>query len=393
MNVPLNIESIRRDTPGCENMVHLNNAGSSLPPQSVTQSMIDHLKLESQMGGYEAFDAAQEKCERTYGAIAELIHAKPHEIAFMENATRAWSMAFYGISFNAGDRILTAHAEYASNYIAYLQVGKRTGVKIDVIPDDEYGQVCLKSLENMMDDRVKLIAITHVPTNGGLVNPAAEIGKIAKDAGVLYLLDACQSVGQMPIDVKSIGCHILSATGRKYLRGPRGTGFLYVDEGILEKIEPPFLDLHSAEWDSMNTYKIRGDAKRFETWETNYAAKFGLGVAVDYANNLGLEAIWGRVHGLGNYLRKKLGNIPGVTLHDKGKEKCGIATFSLANKSAKDVQKHLRYQKINTSVSSIQYARLDMEPRGLENIVRASVHYYNTEEELNSLCEALGLMA
>jgi selenocysteine lyase/cysteine desulfurase len=241
----------------------------------------------------------------------------------------------------------------------------------------------------MVDERVKLIAITHVPTNGGLVNPAAEVGEVAREAGILYLLDACQSIGQVPIDVEAIGCDMLSATGRKYLRGPRGTGFLYVRREVLEGLEPPFLDLHAAEWTARESFEIRADARRFENWETNYAGKAGLGVAVDYALGWGIETIWERVRTLAEDLRSRLGDLPGVEVRDLGAERCGIVTFTVEGRAAEEVSRKLSGEHINTSVSPASSTLLDMQDRSLDDLVRASVHYYNTEKEVTRLCEAI----
>jgi cysteine desulfurase/selenocysteine lyase len=385
----IDIVRARQDTPGCERVLHLNNAGAALMPKQVLDAVTGHLRLEAEIGGYEAAESAHDAVERVYDAASRLIGCQRDEIAIIENATRAWDMAFYSLPFKAGDRILTAVSEYASNYIAFLQTAQRTGAVVDVIPNDGYGQVSVEALQDLIDERVRLIAITHVPTNGGLVNPAIEIGKIARRAKIPFLLDTCQSVGQMPIDVQAIGCDMLSATGRKYLRGPRGTGFLYVRRGIIEQLEPPFLDLHAAKWVTKDSYEIRADARRFENWETNYAGKIGLGVAIDYALAWGLESIWARVSYLARRLRTRLSHVPHVQLRDLGAQKCGIVTFTMDGRDPQEIRRRLAEQKINVSVSVAEYSRLDMDNRGLASVVRASVHYYNDEAEIEQFCDAL----
>ncbi len=386
------LQRARQDTPGCENVLHFNNAGASLMPQPVLDATIAHLQLEALIGGYEAVERSQGRIERVYDAAAALVGCAQDEIAIIENATRAWDMAFYSIPFSPGDRILTAVAEYASNYIAFLQIARKTGATIEVIPNDEHGQISLEALRKALDERVKLIAITHVPTNGGLVNPVAEVGKVAREAGILYLVDACQSVGQMPIDVNIIGCDMLSATGRKFLRGPRGTGFLYVRRSVLEQLEPPFLDLHAAEWVARDRYEMLPNARRFENWETNYAGKIGLGVAIDYALQWGLDTLWRRIKTLAYNLRARLSTLPGVIVHDRGVTQCGIVTFSVDGKDPEEIKQRLAEQKMNVSVSQQSSTRLDMEERGLSSLVRASVHYYNSEEEVERFCAAVGEM-
>lgn len=392
VEVTFDVERARRDTPGTSLVTHFNNAGAALPPQQVTKAMIDHLHLEAEIGGYEAAAAAGDQVEATYTAIAGLIGCDADEIAVVENATRAWDMAFYSLPFKPGDRILTAHAEYASNVIAFLQVAARTGAVVEVVDNDEFGQLSVADLSRRIErgnGEVKLIAMTHVPTQGGLVNPAEEVGAIARKAGVLFLLDACQSVGQMPINVESIGCDLLSATGRKFLRGPRGIGFLYVRRSIADGLEPPFLDLRSATWTSPDRYEMRPDARRFENWECDYAAKIGLGVAVDYAMSWGLEAIEQRVTALAANLREKLAGADGVQVHDQGQRRCAIVTFTVDGHPAEEVQRRLSERRVNTSVSRVTSAQLDLPSRGLSDLVRASVHYYNTEDELDRLVELL----
>jgi len=388
-NKEFDIAKARRETPGCEKIIHFNNAGASLMPECVIDSVIKHLKFEVEMGGYEAADFARDKIEHVYTAAASLLNCHKDEIALIENATRAWDMAFHSIRFKPGDRILTSTSEYASNYISYLQMAKRSGAIIEVIPNDEYGQVSISALQNMLDKRVKLIAVTHVPTNGGLVNPATEIGKIAKEADIFYLLDACQSVGQMPTDVQEIGCDVLTTTSRKYLRGPRGMGLLFVRKEKIEELEPPFLDLHAATWTKKDKYRIRENARRFENWETNVAAKIGIGVAIDYAQSWDLKSIWQRISKLANLFRSQLKTIPKVKLQDLGKIQCGIVSFTVDGIDSEKIQKKLREKKINVSVSHISSTLLDMEARKLLNLVRASIHYYNTEEEIKRFIKEL----
>jgi cysteine desulfurase / selenocysteine lyase len=385
----IDLARFRAETLGVQNVAHFNNAGSALPPNAVVEAQISHLQLEAAIGGYEAANQESARVAAVYDSVARLINAEPQEIAVVENATVAWDMAFYALKFEPGDRILTAEAEYAANYVAYLQVAKRTGAVVEVIPSASTGETSPDALAAMMDDRVKLVSITHVPTNGGLVNPASEIGRIAKRHAALYLLDACQSVGQMPVDVAEIQCDMLSATGRKYLRGPRGVGFLYVRESLIPTMEPPIVDHFAANWTGLDSYELRPDARRFENWENNYAAKLGLGAAVDYALNIGMDAIWDRVRVLADDLRRRLRETNGITVQDIGQEQGGIVTFSSDHEDSADIKQRLASQGINISVSGPSSTLIDSTRRNLPPICRASVHYYNDEAEIDRLMAAL----
>ncbi|BCJ54116.1 aminotransferase class V [Actinoplanes sp. NBRC 14428] len=383
------MDRARRETPGCAFVTHLNNAGAALPPAVVTDTAIAHLRRESEIGGYEAAAEAAERVEDVYRSLARLINCAPDELAVVENATRAWDMAFYGFTFGPGDRILTTRAEYASNVIALLQVARRTGAVVELVDDDEHGGIDVADLARRLDDTVKLVMLTHVPTSGGLVNPAAEVGRLTRAAGVPFLLDACQSVGQLPIDVAELGCDLLSATGRKFLRAPRGTGFLYARRDLAQRLEPPLLDLHAATWPAPDRYEVRPDARRFENWETNYAAKLGLGAAADYALSWDLAATTERLTALAAGLRDRLRERPGVTVHDRGARLGGIVTFTVAGVDSTEVRDTLSAAGVNTSVSPADYAQWHLKGRGLPDVVRASTHYYNTEEELDLLCRHL----
>jgi len=383
----IDIHAVRADTPACASLIHFNNAGAALMPDPVFDAITEHLQLEREQGGYEAHKLAVDKVNSFYSEFATLLGCESSEIAYVENATRAWDMAFYGLQLEKGDRVLTHGSEYVSNFLALLQQSRRRGIEIDLVPSDEFGQVDVGAMEAMVTTKTRLIAITHVPTQGGLVNPVEAVGRIARKHGLIYMLDACQSVGQIDIDVNKIGCHVLSGTGRKFLRGPRGTGFLYVATDIMDQIEPPFIDLHSAVWTEKGSYTLAAGATRYENWECYIAGKIGLARAVLYARDIGLNAIEERVTSLAATLRDALSNVPGVTVQDLGQKKCGIVTFQKHGEQASDMVVRLREKRINVSYTDSESARIDFAEREIDEVVRASVHYYNTENEIDHFIE------
>ena len=385
----LDKQRIRNDLVSAADYIHLDNCGASLMPACVLETQQAHLRLEAEVGGYEAERRSQDRIEAVYDSVARLVGCHRDEVAIVENASVGWMMVFYAFRFQPGDRILTAEAEYASNYLAYLQVAQEQGVQVETIPSTPSGEVCVESLRAMIDDRVRLISITHVPTNGGLVNPVEAIGAVAREHGIFYLVDACQSAGQIALDVDAIQCDALTATGRKFVRGPRGVGFLYVRRSRLESLHPPMIDLFSAQWLAPDRYELRADARRFENWENNYAAKLGLGTAIDYALEIGLDAIEAEVVRLADRLRQQLASIPGVTVQDIGARKCGIVTFSVDGVEASTVQSRLSSQNIMTSVSSPASTLIDARRRQLPDLVRSAVHYFNTDEELDRLVDCV----
>ncbi|MFB4306202.1 aminotransferase class V-fold PLP-dependent enzyme [Actinomadura sp. GTD37] len=384
----MDIARLRTDTPGCAAVAHLNNAGAALPPSPVIEAVNRHFALESTIGAYEAAERNEAAVRHFYDAVAGLVGASADEIAYVENATRAWDMAFYSVPFADGDRILTTTTEYSSNAIAYQQMAAAKGARVDVVPDEADGTLSLDALEaELRKGDVRLVSLNHIPTHNGLVNPAAEVGRLCREHGVLYLLDACQSVGQLAIDVDEIGCDMLSATGRKYLRGPRGTGFLYVRRDILRTLVPPFLDLHAATWKAPDGFELRDDARRFETWERYVAGQIGLGVAADYAADLGMTDIETHVTRLAAELREELAVRPGVTVLDKGARPSGIVTFSVDGHDPAAIKAAAREHDVNITVTNPLSHGYDPDARPAA--VRASVHYYNTDEELERLLAVL----
>jgi selenocysteine lyase/cysteine desulfurase len=389
LSTGIDVARVRAATPGCERVVHLNNAGAALLPQSVLDTVVAHLVHEADIGGYEAAEAAADRIEAVYRSVATLLGARVDEIALVESATRAWTTYFSARRFEPGQRILTHRVEYASNFIPMLQAARRDGVRIEVVPSTAFGEIDVDALRSMIDDRVALVALTHVPSQGGLVNPAAAVGAVTRAAGVPFVLDACQSAGQLPLDVDTIGCDVLVATGRKFLRGPRGTGFLYVRRAHQDGLEPEAPDLRGAEWTGARSYVVRDDARRFEQWERSVANVLGLGTAVELVAELGIDAIAERVTALGAELRAALATVDGVVLRDEGREQCGIVTFTLEGHDVDAVKHALRAQQVNVWTIDATTAQLDFGARGLPAVVRASVHYYNTSEDLEKATTAL----
>jgi cysteine desulfurase / selenocysteine lyase len=382
----IDIIRARADTPGCEGVVHFNNAGAALQPAPVLAAVRQHLDLEAQVGGYEAAEMASGALEDVYRGVAELLGASPGEIALMESATRGLDAVLYSLPLGPGDRIHASAHEYASSFIALLQLSRRTGAVVEVMASDADGVPDLEALQASLDDRSRVVVLSHVPASSGTVNPVAEVGAIVRRSQALYVVDACQSVGQLPVDVDVIACDVLVGTGRKYLRGPRGTGFLYVRPGVLDSVEPATLDYHAADWSDPHRYTVRSDARRYESFECAVAARVGLGVAVRYALAWGAVNISERVGALAADLRQRLGGIEGVEVLDRGPDLCGLVGFRLAGWRCSDVRDRLRGLGINTWVVGASATRLDLEPRAVRELVRASVHYYNTEAEVGRFC-------
>jgi selenocysteine lyase/cysteine desulfurase len=382
-DVSLDVEALRAQTPGCSHRVHLNNAGAALLAQPTLDAMTGQLQRETEIGGYEAENDAQEAIADVYAALAELLGGSSEEIALFDNATHAWNAAFYSVPLRPGDQILTGRAEYGSNVLAYWQAARRAGAEVVVVPNDEHGQIELAALERLAGERTRLIGVSHVPTSGGLVQPVAEAGRIARGCGALFLLDATQSAGQFPVDVDAIGCDMLTGTGRKFLRGPRGTGFLWVRTSALDRLDPFVAEIEAATWDGHQGFTWAPGARRFATWEHSYVNVLGLGAAVRQALGLGLDAIGRRSAALGARLRDQLAEMPGVTVHDLGQVRCAIVTAKIEGLATGQAAAALGRAGVNVSATIPNDNPLDTQDRGVHPLIRFSPHYYNTEEEID----------
>ncbi|MBK9174915.1 MAG: aminotransferase class V-fold PLP-dependent enzyme [Flavobacteriales bacterium] len=383
------VSRARALTPGCERVIHFNNAGCGLMSQPVLDTVLEHTRLEAMMGSYEAAARKAEAVNAVYTSLATLLNCRADEIALTDGATQSWHRAFHAVPLKKGDRVLTANNEYNSNWLSLRRRCDQVGVSLEVVPSDADGLIDIGALKAMLDERVKLVAITQITNSNGKVNPVEEVGAALRGSGAIYLLDACQAVGQMPVDVQRIGCDLLSGAGRKFLRGPRGTGFLHVRREAMEKLDPMFIDIHSANWTGLNTFEWKPDAKRFEVMEHNIADRLGMGAAVDHALSWGLDAIQERILSLSTLLRKRLSELPGVQVRDQGTRPSGINTFTIEGKDLMKLMLNLRAKGINTSVTNFDWAWLDLKERGIDSIMRASLSYYNTEEEVERFVEAV----
>jgi selenocysteine lyase/cysteine desulfurase len=392
-DVSLDVEALRAQTPGCSHRVHLNNAGAALLAQPTLDAMTGQLRREATIGGYEAENDAQETIADVYAALAELFGGSSDEIALFDNATHAWEAAFYSVPLRPGDQILTGRAEYGSNVLAYWQAARRAGAEVVVVPNDEHGQIDVAELDRLAGERTRLIGVSHVPTSGGLVQPVAEAGRIARGCGALFLLDATQSAGQFPVDVDAIGCDMLTGTGRKFLRGPRGTGFLWVRTSALDRLDPFVTEIEAATWDGHQGFTWAPGARRFATWEHSYVNVLGLGAAVRQALGLGLDAIGRRSAALGARLRDQLAELPGVTVHDLGQVRCAIVTAKIEGLATEQAAAALRRAGVNVSATIPNDNPLDTEDRGVHPLIRFSPHYYNTEEEIDRTVELVAKLS
>jgi selenocysteine lyase/cysteine desulfurase len=381
----------RADTPACTRLIHLNNAGAALMPTVVRDTVVRHLDLEAEIGGYEAADAAARDVADTYAALAQLVGAQPDNIAIVDSATTAFSQALSAIDFEPGDRIVTTRSDYVSNQLMYLSLARRRGVEVVRADDLPEGGVDPASVEALLRQRrPRLVAITWIPTYSGLVQDAEAVGAICERDGVPYLVDGCQAVGQLPIDIARLRCDYLAGTARKFLRGPRGIGFLVAaDRALARGAYPLYVDMRGAQWTAPEEFELAPGAGRFETWEFPTALVLGMGAAARYALDVGVPIAQARAWALAAYARERLATVPGIRVADRGATLSAIVTVQLAGRAPDDVKVALRRLGINTSVSTRDNAVIDETTHGAAPLLRISPHYYNTTGEIDRAIDAL----
>lgn len=386
---PLQVQHLREATPGCQSgIVHFNHAGASLPSQATLDAIIERLQREARDGPMEAGEQGAVLVEKARRAAGKLLNAPASSIAFASSGSTAWSMAFQALGpWQPGDRILVGRHEWGGN-LASMELAVQAGARVEVIPCDASGAACPVALEAMLDAKVKLIDLTWLPANGGLINPAQAIGDVARRHTIPYFIDAGQAVGQVPVDVQALQCDVLKSAGRKHLRGPRGTALLYIRPDFLPHLNPAQRDVFSAPW-TAEGFDLRNDARRFETSEVSFALLAGLGNALHEINQLGIEQVWQRVSKTSARIREALRQIPGITLHDLGRTHSGLIAFNLAGWDSFELKQRLGLKRINIGANGVAYTPLDMQARGLSSVARISVSPLNTDDDIELLVKAL----
>jgi selenocysteine lyase/cysteine desulfurase len=385
----------RADTPGCARRSHFNNAGAALMPQPVLDAMTEHLLLEREMGGYEAADLRAEAIELVYTEIAALVAGAPRNMAIVSSATAGFVQALSSVDFAPGDEIVTSRCDYTSNQIQYLALARRRGVRIVHAADRGDGGIDPDAVRDLLrrplaPPRKRIVALSWIPTNSGLVQDVESVGAVCAELDVPYLLDACQAIGQKPIDVGRLRCDYLSVTARKFLRGPRGIGFMYASDRALARGDHPlFVDMRGARWVEPDRYQVAESARRFEEWEHSYALVLGLGAAAAYARGVGIDVAGRRASSLARRVRQGLAAIPGVRVLDRGQDPCAIVSAAIDGMAAADVAAALAERGINTSSSLRWYGIFDFDDKQVDSSLRISPHYYNTEEEVDALLAAV----
>jgi cysteine desulfurase / selenocysteine lyase len=389
----IDFERTRDDTPGCHGQIFLDSAGSSLPPESVLREIVGHLRREAEVGGYRAAAERADDLAAGFDAFADLLGCRPEEVAFTDSATRSWLTLLDAVPLRSGDRVLISEVEYGANAVALMRLAETTGFEVVPVPSDGTGALSVDALRDRLDERVALVSLVQVPTNSGLVNPVREVVDAAHEVGALVLLDACQSVGQLPVRMDDLGVDMLSGTGRKWLRGPRGTGFLAVRQAVVDRLWPRLVDHTGAVWISPEAYELRRDAQVFQLWESGIAERLGLITAARYALNLGIAEIAAAVAERAAMLRAGLARVPGVTVRDLGREHGGIVTFTMDAVAPEGVARGLAEAGVTVTVSPAQSTLIDMTKRGLDGVVRASPHYFVSPEQIEQAIAAVHAIA
>lgn len=384
----------RARTVGAASSHHFNSAGSALPTAAVVDAVVAHLRYEERVGGYEASAARDADIEAVYAAAARVVGAAVEEIALVDSATTGLRVIIDAMRLGPSARLLVSRSTYVSHALHLLSIAAGVGTELVIVPNGQDGALDPARLEELLtvgDDDV--VCVAHVPTSSGLVEPVAAIGALTREYGARYVVDATQSVGQLPVDVDEIGCDALVTTGRKFLRAPRGTGFAYVRRSLLDSLSPVAPDVRGAVWRGEREWDLAATARRFETWESSVAGRLGLGVALEELLARGVEATAVHLVAVAAGLRAGLAAIDGVIIQDPAACASGIVTFTVDGVTAGDVSRRLAESNVRTVSVPSSHGQWDLGSRGVPAVVRASVHVYNDASDAQALLDVVAVIA
>lgn len=371
-------------------MHYFNQAAGGLMPDRVLQAVTDYMQREQALGSYVAAQQAQPQLQQLYAQLAALLHCQPTDIALTTGNTHGWCAVVGALPLQAGDRVLVTPGEWGGNYAMLLQLQARTGCVVETMPCTADGHIDLAALEAGLDARVQLIALTWVPANGSTVYDAQALGQLCARHGIPYIIDAAQALGHIPVDVQALQCDVLTAPGRKWLCGPRGTGLVYLKPGFAARLQPMTVDHVSCPITPTGPV-LRQDARMLEQSESSVALKLGLLAALDTAQAEGWAQRFAAIAERARQLRSALADVPGLSLHSlaAAPADCGIVPFTLQGHTPAQVQQALLQCHIQVAASGMGFTPLDMQARGLSAVVRASVSAHTTDADIQALVQAL----
>lgn len=386
----IDVAAERARTVGAGLSHHFNAAGAALPSADVVSTVIDHLRREERLGGYEAAAAMRDQSDAVYDAAAALIGASAPEIAIFDSASTGLRVLMDALRPTRSDRIVASSTTYVSHALQLMTMAREQNVDLVVAPVDEHGRMDVAALDALLaDGRPSVVTVSHIPTSSGLTEPVERIGEVARRHGATYIVDATQSIGHLAVDVDRIGCDALVTTGRKFLRGPRGTGFAYIRSSLLERLTPTAPDVRGAKWTGPTDWELSPSARRFETWESSVATRLGLGVALREALERGPDSTESWLLERALLLRRSLSLIPGVSVVDPVGSTSAIVTFVVEGVAAGRVVEALASVDVRVVAVPDTHGQWDLGARAIPSVVRASIHVYNDEADLDALLAAV----
>lgn len=387
----MNVLKVREDFPILKDVIYLDSAATSLTPEPVLKAAMDyyyHYRANVGRGVYRTAQLADQKYRDAHKRVARFIGGRKGETAFTKNTTESINAVAYGLKWKKGDRIVATLLEHHSNLLPWMRLREK-GIELSIVKPDESGYLDPSDFEREVDDRTRLVAVSHLSNVLGTIAPVKEISRICRDHGTSLLVDGAQSVPHMAVDVERLGCDFLCFSGHKML-GPTGAGVLWMRDA--DSIEPLLTGGGMVEDVSPDGFERKKGYEGFEAGTPDISAGIGLGAAVDYLERIGIDEIAAHETKLAERLLRGLQELDGVEIYGpkETKGRSGVISFNVAGLLPHEVALMLD-QASNTAVRSGLHCCIPlMKHLGLrQGCVRASLYLYNTEDEVERLLATL----